>query len=593
MTTGCRDRFECGVLIDGEVTRCTGATEICLCGVRRCAETAPNACPESGYAFVFKDDTDAPDGCVPETELSGPVISGNVTGTGALCPDQAPIPPSCGVRVSGQVAACPGNQTCLCDLNLCASFERTDDCPTGWRRAVDGSCLDLTDVNTNLRPDSDGLCLGARTPGPRIICGRPNELGVVEECPDDQTCICSTNRCAIADSTACPDTRFRYAPDAAGDAAECVAVADASGERVTDGACTDFRPSPIACGTEATGPDCPDPSQQCVCGTGLCAEAAPASTCAPTGLRYVGSGECVEAADQPTVIEDGLCSPACGSLAGDGRITQCPFGTCICGESGGECSFTDATCPTGIAFVADNRCVAYSATTPAQPLAAGELCPAAPVDRPCGVGGAEGRLGRCDAGQTCVCEGGAGRCARVEATCPDGRAFVPTNRCAPPDAGPVSTVNGVLCPGAPAPPAITCGALDDAGRVQGCATGEQCICRPSGGTCAAPEPACPFGLSNANDGACVALSEATYTRPVAADALCPPLSPTPLVCGQAAQTECAGELRCGCSAPNTGVCVLEQVACPSGLAEANTLRCIGLSENLQVIDSGACTAGGP
>ena len=348
-------------------------------------------------------------------------------------------------------------------------------------------------------------------------------------------------------------------------------------------------PSPVA-------PKPPDPIVRIrvnnACAARACAPK-PRPRVPPPGFVTWGSGECVETADQPTVIEDGLCAPACGVQASDGRIVQCPFGTCICGEDGGECSVADATCPTGTAFVADDRCLSYSATAPAQSLAAGELCPAEPVDRACGVGAPDGRLSRCGAGEACVCDGSAGRCARVEPTCPSERAYVPTNRCAPADGGPVSTVNGVLCPGAPPPPPLVCGTLDSAGRVQGCETGEQCICRPSGGTCAATEPACPFGLSNANDGACVGLSETTFTRPVAADALCPPMSPTPVLCGQMAETECAGDLRCGCSGPNTGVCVLEQAACASGLAEAATLRCIGLTENLQVIDSGACTTGGP
>ncbi len=588
---GCRDRFECGILIDGTVTRCTGATEICLCSERRCAETAPNTCPASGYAYVFQEGNE--DECVPPDALDGPVITANVTGAAALCPDQVSIPPSCGVRVSGQVAACPGNQTCLCDLNLCVSFERTDDCPTGWRRAVDATCLDVTAVDTDQRPADDGLCAGARTPGPRVNCGRPNDVGAIEDCPDDQTCICSTHRCAIADATACPETRFRYAPDAEGSPVQCVPVDDSNGERVTAGACTDFRPSPIPCGADdGDGPDCPDPSQQCVCGTGLCAETAPASTCAPTGLRYVGSQECVEAADQPTIIEDGLCAPACGRLAGDGRIVQCPFGACACTDDGGRCTVADPSCPTGNAFVSDDRCVTFNATDAVQTIAAGELCPATFEDRACGGPGPDGRLARCGPDETCVCEAGTGRCARPEPTCPDGRAYVPTARCAARDGNGVTSVSGLLCPGATAAPPVACGALDGAGRIRSCAPAEQCICRSDGGTCAVAEPACPFGLSAANDGTCVALSESTFTRPVAGDALCPPVPPTPIACGQAAQTECAGELRCGCSGA-TGVCVIEQPACASGFAEANTLRCIAASENRRIIDSGACATGGP
>ena len=526
---------------------------------------------------------------MPPTAFESPVVSGNVTGPAALCPDQASIPPTCGVQVSGQVASCAGNQTCLCDLNLCATFERTDDCPTGWRRAVDGACLDLTDVNPNLRPSSDGLCPGARLPSPQIQCGRPNQVGLIEDCPEDQTCICGTNRCAIADATACPATRFRYAPEAPGADAECVAVDDANGERIIEGACTEFRPAPIACGTEETGPDCPDPNQRCVCATGLCAEAAPAPTCAQTGLRYVGSGECVAENQQPTVIDDGLCAPACGVAAADGRIVQCPFGNCICTDAGGRCAVTDATCPTTTAFVDTNICLAYTASAAAQTLTTGAVCPAVFEDRACGGPSSDGRLARCAAGETCVCEGGVGRCARAEATCPAGRAFAPTNRCAPGDGGAITSVVGLLCPGATAAPPLSCGELDGTGRIRTCRPDEQCICRAGGGTCAAAEPACPFGFANANDGACVALSDTDFTRPVAADALCPPLAPTPIACGVAAETECAGELRCGCSGSQTGVCVIEQAACPSGLAEAATLRCIRLDENLQVIETGACT----
>ena len=589
--SGCRDRFECGILLDGTATRCTGATEICLCGERRCAETDPDRCPESGYAYVFPENGER---CVPEASLNEPVISGSVAGEAALCPDQASIPPRCGLLVSGQVATCPGNQTCLCDVNLCANFERTEDCPTGWRRAVDGTCLDLSTINPNLRPGDNGLCPGALTPAPRVSCGRPNEVGLVEDCPEDQTCICSTNRCAIADATACPDTRFRYAPDAADDPAECVSVDDASGERVTAGACADFRPSPIACGSAAApgGPDCPEADQSCICSAGLCAEISPVEAC-PTGLRFVGSGDCVNPADQPTAIDDGLCAPDCGVLGGDGRIVQCPFGACICSADAGRCSLADPTCPTGLAFVENNQCVMYSAETINQTLASGALCPANPVDAPCGVSAADGRLARCGPDETCVCDGSVGRCARLEPTCPAGRAFMPTNRCAPADGGAITTVNGVLCPGATPSPPVTCGTLDASGRVQGCQAGEQCICRPDGGACAVAEPACPFGLANAHDGTCVTLSETAFTRPVAADALCPPRAPTPIACGQSAQTECAGVLQCGCRADGTGVCVVEQASCVSGLAEAETLRCVPLSENLQPIETGICPPGGP
>ena len=591
-SVGCRDRFECGIRLDGNVTRCTGNTQVCMCSERRCAEADPDACPESGYAYVF------PEGdrnrCVPPDRLQAPVIAGNVSGDAALCPDQASIPPRCGLRVSGQVATCPGNQTCLCEVNLCATFERTDDCPTGWRRAVDGTCLDLTDIDPNVRVDNEGLCPGARAPDPRITCGRPNSLGVIENCPDDQTCICGTNRCAIADSAACPATRFRYAPDSVDAPAECVALPDSEGERVEAGACADFRPARIPCGTAAEGPDCPDANQRCVCATGFCAEAAAMGTCTETGLQYVGSAECLEPAEQATAIADGLCAPACGALGTDGRIVRCPFGTCICGAGTGQCAVADATCPTGSAFVANNACVTYTATTPAQPLAEGGLCPATPTDDACGRAGADGRLQTCGDNQVCVCQGGDGRCAQTEPTCPDRRAFVPTNRCAPADGGEVVSVDGLLCPGTPAPTAIPCGVLDESGRVRACQDGEQCVCRPAAGACARPESACPFGLAEAHSGACVSLSSTEYTRSVAADALCPPVAPTAVACSTAIATECAGS-PCGCAPDGSGVCVQTQSACPSGFAETATLRCIRLDENREIVNTGSCpvSPGGP
>lgn len=594
LSVGCRDRFECGIRIDGTVTRCTGNTEVCLCSQNRCARTDPEACPDSGYAYVFPEGND--EKCVPEEILEAPVIASEVVGDSALCPNQSAIPPRCGLRVSGEVAACPGNQTCLCDLNLCASFERTEDCPEGWRRAVDGVCLDVTTFNPNIRVGTDGLCPGATAPGPRISCGRPNEIGLVEECPDDQVCICGTNRCAIADAAACPATRFRYAPDAADDPAECVAVEDAEGERVDSGACADFRPARIPCGTATgtTSPDCPDPAQRCVCASGFCAEDPDEGQNCTTGLRFVGSGECVDDAELATTIDAGLCAPGCGVLGDDGRIVQCPFGSCVCGLGRGQCAVPDATCPTGSAFVETDSCVTYTAATPAQTLVSG-VCPANPVDEPCGVVDADGRLTRCpDAGEMCVCQNGDGRCARVEMTCPNDRAFVPTNRCAPADSAEVTTVVGVLCPGVPMPPGITCGELDGSGRIRTCAAEEQCICRPSGGTCAQTESACPFGLSNSNDGTCVALSTTDYTRPVSGDALCPPFAPTPVSCGVSIESECGAEPQCGCRTDGTGVCVVVQGACASGLAEAETLRCIRLDENLDVRSAGACPApGGP
>ena len=589
-TVGCRDRFECGILLDGTPTRCTGATEVCLCSERRCAETAPETCPISGYQYVFSERKN--EECVPPEVLAGPVISGNVAGNAALCPDQASIPPRCGVRISGQVATCPGNQTCLCSLNLCASFERTEGCETGWRRAVDGTCLDIAQVDVNIRPGDSGLCPGADAPAPRVACGRPNLVGLIEDCPDDQTCICGTNRCAIADAAACPDTRFRYAPDAPDDPAECVPVDDANGERVEAGACADFRPDRIACGTEAAGPDCPDANQRCVCATGFCAEPVAAEMCPDTQLAYVGAGECVTATEQPTAIDDGLCAPQCGVLASDGRIVQCPFGTCVCGETAGQCTVDDATCPTGAAFVADNQCLTYTATAVAQVLSSGGLCPAVPEDRVCGVGTEDGRLAQCAADEACLCEGGVGRCARAEATCPNGRAFMPTNRCAPADGDGLTTVRGLLCEGAATPPPVTCGDLDPSGRVRACLPDEQCICRPTGGMCATAEPTCPFGFANANDGTCIALSTTDFTRPVGADALCPPRPPAALSCGLDAANECPGDLQCGCRGDATGVCVLAQAACPSGLAEAETLRCARIDENLQVINNGACAPGG-
>ncbi len=589
LSTGCRDRFECGILLDGTPTVCSGATEVCLCGERRCAETAPEQCPESGYAYVFPEKKDE---CVPPEQLLEPVISSNVAGTAALCPDQAPIPPRCGLRVSGQVTTCPGNLTCLCDLNLCASFERTDDCTTGWRRAVDGQCLDITSVDVNIRPGDSGLCPGALAPAPRIACGRPNLVGLIEDCPEDQTCICGTNRCAIADSNACPDTRFRYAPDSPDDPAECVAANDAAGERVEAGACSDFRASRIACGTSTTGPDCPDDGQRCVCDTGFCAESATDGACGTTGLQYVGSGECISETELATTIDEGLCAPDCGVLADDGRIVQCPFGDCICGDMSGQCAVNDASCPTGSAFVANDRCVTYTATVTNQLLVSGQVCPASPVDNLCGVPGPDGRLLTCAPSEACLCQTGEGRCARPETTCPNGRAFVPTNRCAPADGGDVTSSNGLLCPGAPQPPAVTCGELDSTGRIRACQGDEQCICRPAGGACATPEPTCPFGLANANDGTCVSLSSTDFTRPVAGDALCPPLSPAPIACGLDAETECGG-LQCGCRTDGSGICVLPQASCPLGIAEAETLRCIRLDENLTPIDSGACAPGVP
>ncbi|MEM7674910.1 MAG: hypothetical protein AAF449_02795 [Myxococcota bacterium] len=593
MTAGCRDRFECGVLLDGTATRCTGATEVCLCSERRCAKTAAEACPQSGYAYVF------PEGdsnrCVPIDVLNGPVVSGNVTGNAALCPDQAPIPPRCGLRVSGQVASCPGNQTCLCEQNLCASFERTEDCPTGWRRAVDGACLDISSLNVNLRPGENGLCPGAEVPAPRVQCGRPNDIGLIEQCPDDQTCICSTNRCALADAVACPATRFRYAPDSPDAPAECVAVDDASDERISEGACAAFRPDPIACGSDAltSGPDCPEPGQVCVCGVsgGRCAEPAPTATC-ETGLRIVGSGLCVDPADQPTTIAAGLCAPTCGTQAADGRIVSCPFGTCLCGAEGGECAFSDPTCPSGSAFVADDRCVTYSSTVAAQPIAANEVCPAVVEDRVCGISGPDGRLARCGAGESCLCEGGAGRCIRPESTCPQGRAFVPTSRCAPADSASQQTVGNIMCPLAPAASAIACGELDDSGRIRACQTTEICVCRAAGGVCATAEPTCPFGFAEAHSGMCVGLSAADYTRPVSAAALCPARPPVAIACGSAAQLECPSDTQCGCRSNGSGGCVVSQAACPGGLAEAETLRCLPPQDTIRVVASGACPVGG-
>jgi len=378
-----------------------------------------------------------------------------------------------------------------------------------------------------------------------------------------------------------------------------VAVDDASGERISEGACAAFRPDPITCGRDdlINGADCPEPGQVCICGAsgGLCAEPAPTTTC-ETGLRLVGSGDCVDATDQMTAVTSGLCAPACGTQGGDGRIVACPFGTCLCGDdgnlAGGRCAFTDPTCPSGSAFVANDRCVTYSATVAAQPIAATEVCPAVVEDNVCGTAGPDGRLARCGPDELCQCEGAAGRCIRMEPTCPQGRAFVPSNRCAPADDATRQTVGNVMCPTAPATPAVPCGALDGSGRIQACQTTEVCICRPTGGVCATAEPTCPFGFAEAHDGTCVGLSATTYTRPVGAGALCPARPPEAVTCGNAAEIECQGDAQCGCRTNGTGVCVVAQAACPGGLAEAETLRCLSPQDNIRVVASGACPVGG-
>lgn len=325
--TGCKDRFECGVVgPEGVATRCDQVGERCVCGVNRCARAAADCA--SGLRFSFGDE-----GCV-SAALRPTAIDG---ANQAYCPGEGEPAPSCGQP--GDPACGPG-QTCHCAENRCVV--RDNQCAADWRYANGEGCL-VTSPDELLPSEAEDAPLCARYREP--TCGAATDA----PCADDGLCLCALRRCVTRDA-ACAGAGLRYAADdTCAEPTESVSADDLLRDLAPAGElCARFLPT--ACGRPG-GPTC-GAGEFCLCSTQRCL--LPDRACAADWALAARPDVCLEAAEvagAEIVGADAVCSrfeapvdPACGApgdaTCGDGQV-------CLCGPA--TCGLVDNACASGFA----------------------------------------------------------------------------------------------------------------------------------------------------------------------------------------------------------------------------------------------------
>lgn len=402
----------------------------------------------------------------------------------------------------------------------------------GWQRIVSGPRVAVLAMAGLSFPQGCGHA-------DRFECGIKVD-GNVTQCDEpNQVCICGKRRCAqyAAECT----TRYKFVFGAQ----DCIEQGDLAFVRAADPSKPDNALCPEVASRPAVAQPCGDFDR--ISGKILtCASASETCVCTPTGGicatnvgkscpgEFAANGACLSIEGQhyvQTIAANELClkSPPsatpCGTSNAEGRLQQCPSGLeCGCAEAQGRClkRVEESVCASGMRIETDSykQCAPDMTTIIDHGLCAG----AKAVDVSCGAKDANGRVGNCVTGESCVCAysatGATGSCARK---------------------------------------AVTASAA--------CSTGLE---RVSDGEC----------ISLSDTGATVTLNDAA--------ARCPAQAPDEVGCGTAPSTECAAtSLGCYCGmTPHT--CVVEEPGCDSGVAFAGSHRCLTSVDRKAITKTKAC-----